>query len=284
MNRKLNPPSSARILTHRVDAYAREHDLSPKRIRDWISYMILAGQLDQANASAGDGGPRFAIKGAVAIEMRLPTRARTTKDMDLVLDNMGEAGLVVALRAALETDYQGFNFRVKGEPYPMPNNTIRVDVALEYKGRSWGTIQVDLSGPEGGCTEMEHVEALRLEPFGLITPEDLPCLSVRYHIAQKIHAMTEPPLDDGTPNERFRDLVDLLLMRELVTDIGMVRVACEEVFAIRGTHAWPPMLQPPAFWEQPFAALAVEVDLGVLHLHDAVREARAFLTAIENAS
>lgn len=166
----------------------------------------------------------------------------------------------------------------------MPNNTVRVDVALEYKGRSWGTIQVDLSGQEGGRTEVERVEALGLEPFGLNTPEDLPCLSLRYHIAQKIHAMTEPPLDDATPNERFRDLVDLLLMRELVTDFGGVRVACEEVFAIRGTHTWPPVVQPPAFWEEPFGALAAEVELGAQRLHDAVCEAQAFLDAIENAS
>lgn len=102
MNRQRTPPSSARILTQRADAYAREHGLSPKRIRDWISYMILGGQLEQANANAD--GPRFTIKGAVAIEMRLPARARATRDIDLILDNMVDAGLVATLRDALQTD------------------------------------------------------------------------------------------------------------------------------------------------------------------------------------
>lgn len=119
----------------------------------------------------------------------------------------------------------------------MPNASVRVEVALEYEGRGWGTIQVDLSPREGDRTEVELVEPLRLEPFGLDTPSALPCLSLRYHIAQKIHAMTEPPHEEGTPNERFRDLVDLLLMRELTADLGGVRAACVEVFAIRATHS-----------------------------------------------
>lgn len=264
-----------------MDAYARERGLPPKRVRDWISYMILGGQLEHASASAEE--PRFTIQGAVAIEMRLPAKARATKDIDLVIEAPANGELTGALRDALEDGYQGFTFRVKGEPHVMPNNAVRVDVALEYEGRSWGTIQVDLSAPEGDRTEVELVEPLNLEPFGLETPDALPCLSLRYHIAQKIHAKTEPPLDEGTPNERFRDLVDLLLMKELTTDLAGVRAACVEVFEIRATHDWPPMVEPPAFWEEPFAALAEEVELPIRRLEDAVREAQAFIDAVEEA-
>ena len=166
----------------------------------------------------------------------------------------------------------------------MLNDSVRVDVVLEYRGRNWGTIQVDLSPREGDRTEVELVEPLELEPFGLDTPNALPCLSLRYHIAQKIHAMTEPPLDDETPNERFRDLVDLLLMKELTADLGGVRAACVDVFTIRATHEWPPVLGPPEFWNEPFAALAEEVELPVRRLEDAVREAQRFIDAIERAA
>jgi hypothetical protein len=158
-----------------------------------------------------------------------------------------------------------------------------VDVALDYRGRSWGTVQVDLSPREGESTEVELVEALALEPFGLSTPEALPCLALRYHIAQKIHAMTEPPRDEDTQNERFRDLVDLLLMRELTSDLGGVRAACVEVFEIRNTHDWPPQLDPPAFWQEPFAKLAEEVELGVSSLEEAIRKAQTFIEAIDGA-
>jgi len=251
----------------------------PKRVRDWISFMILGGRLERASSSAE--GPRFTIKGAVALEMRLPSKARATKDLDLVVDDLAEGDLVGALREALDGGYQGFVFRVKGEPYVMPNDSVRVDVALEYRGRGWGTIQVDLSPREGDSTEVEMVEPLSLEPFRLDTPDVLPCLSLRYHIAQKIHAMTAPPVDEETPNERFRDLVDLLLMRELATDLGGVREACKKVFEVRAAHGWPPALNPPTFWVEPFAALAEEVDLPVRTLDEAVQEARAFIRAIE---
>ena len=75
--------------------------------------------------------------------------------------------------------------------------------------------------------------------------------------------MTQPPKGDEEANERFRDLADLLLMRELAPELAGVREACVEVFALRDTHAWPPAVDPPEAWEEPFAALAVELKLSV---------------------
>ena len=140
---------------------------------------------------------------------------------------------------------------------------------------------MDLSPGEGDTTEVEFVEPLALEPFGLDTPPPLPCLSLRYHIAQKIHGMTQPPKGDEEANERFRDLADLLLMRELVPDLAGVREACVQVFALRGTHAWPPAVGPPEVWEKPFAALAAELELAVSTLAEGVEEAAAYIDEIE---
>ena len=36
-------------------------------------------------------------------------------------------------------------------------------------------------------------------------PAQLPCLPLRFHVAQKLHGMTLPPRP-GKQNERFRDL------------------------------------------------------------------------------
>jgi hypothetical protein len=95
--------------------------------------------------------------------------------------------------------------------------------------------------------------------------------------------MTQPPKGDEAANERFRDLADLLLMRELATDLVGLREACIEVFALRGTHAWPPPLDPPPAWEEPFAALAGELELPMTALAEAVEEARALIAEIEAA-
>jgi hypothetical protein len=114
---------------------------------------------------------------------------------------------------------------------------------------------------EGGASEVELVDALELEPFGLFTPSASPCLSLRYHIAQKIHGMTNLSAQENVSNERFRDLADVLLLRDLVEDLPAVRAACLEVFAFRGTHAWPPVLEPPAFWEELYTELAAGLEL-----------------------
>lgn len=68
-------PHSARVLGQWVDAYARERGLVPKRVRDWVSYMVLAGRLERANSESGDSS--FTIKGAVALETS-PSGSRVT--------------------------------------------------------------------------------------------------------------------------------------------------------------------------------------------------------------
>jgi hypothetical protein len=241
--------------------------------------MIIGGRLEEVSSSSA--GARFTIKGAVALEMRLPERARATKDIDLVIDGADDGDPAAVLGEALEGDYQDFSFRVKGEPYVMPNNAVRVEVAMDYRGRSWSTVQVDLSRREGRATEVELVDALELEPFGLSTPSALPCLSLRYHIAQKIHGMTQPAVEKDASNERFRDLADVLLLRQLVENLPAVRAACLEVFAFRGTHGWPPALEPPTFWEELYPELAAGLELAEKTLEEAVREARAFIGAID---
>jgi hypothetical protein len=142
---------------------------------------------------------------------------------------------------------------------------------------------VDLSRQEGKATEVELVDALELEPFGLSTPSALPCLSLRYHIAQKIHGITQPAVEEDASNERLRDLADVLLLRQLVEDLPAVRAACVEVFAFRGTYGWPLTFEPPAFWEDLYAELAEGLELEEKTLEEAVREARAFIEAIDAA-
>jgi len=272
-------PHSARVLGQWVDGHARERGLAPKRVRDWVSYMVLAGRLEQVNAESEVA--TFTIKGAVALEMRFPAGARATKDIDIIAEAVDERELAEVLEQVLAEGYQGFTFRIKDDPYEMPHDSVRFQVALEYRGRSWSTVQVDLSRGEGDATEVELVNPLALEPFGLDTPPALPCLSLRYHMAQKIHGMTQPPKADEEANERFRDLVDLLLMREIASDLAGVRDACVEVFALRGTHAWPPAMHPPEIWEAPFAALAAELELPVSTLAEGVEAAVAFIGEIE---
>ena len=93
---------------------------------------------------------------------------------------------------------------------------------------------------------------------------------VRYQIAQKLHACTEPPAD-GRRNDRFRDLIDLLLLEELVEDSDWdgLRAACEEIFELRNMHKRPPVVTIFDGWSDTYPALAAEVAFPISDANDA---------------
>jgi hypothetical protein len=101
------------------------------------------------------------------------------------------------------------------------------------------------------------VPALTVSEFGLEGPVAVCCLSLRYQVAQKIHACTER--FDERENERVHDLIDLLLMQELIEDYARVRAACLEIFKLRATHAWPPVLGVEPGWPDVYSALAADL-------------------------
>ena len=258
--RPTGPPPSAGVLARYAQSYARELGVAEGRVREWVAYMIMAGVLERAKSV---GFPRFIVKGGVALEFRLRDRARATKDIDIVLRDQ-EADLCRRLEQAVTGDaFKGFSFRRKGEPLLLDNGAVNMEFAVTYRGQPWTSISVDIARAEAGESDVEWVDAIVLtDVFGVTGPAQLPCLPLRFHVAQKLHGMTVPPRP-GKQNERFRDLVDLLLMEAMIThDYAALREACELVFSTRHTHPWPPDLNSaPSHWARPFAELARELEL-----------------------
>lgn len=266
------------MLARYAQAYARQVGVNEGRVRAWVSYMIMAGMFERAVAEPS--GYQFTVKGGVALELRLRDRARASKDIDVVLHD-ADADLARALERVLTAGaYQGFEFRRKGEPLLLDNGTVNMEFGVTYRGGTWTSIVADIARAEQGEAEFELVPAIRLiEGFGVTGPDHLPCLPLRLHVAQKLHGMTLPPRP-GKRNERFRDLIDLLLMEELVTDYAGLREACEAVFRARGTHSWPPVLEAPRHWMEPFARLVEELRLPVADADQAIARVRAFVGRI----
>jgi len=277
------PPPSAGVLARYAQAYARELGVADGRVRAWVAYMIMAGVLER-NESAGS--PRFIVKGGVALELRLRDRARATKDIDIVLRDP-RADLANSLEEALTGEpYQGFSFRRKGQPLLLDNGAVNMEFAVTYRGQPWTSISVDIARAEAGEADVEWVDAIALtDVFGVTGPAQLPCLPLRFHVAQKLHGMTLPPRP-GKQNERFRDLVDLLLMDAMLTqDDGALREACELVFSTRNTHPWPPDLTAaPPYWARPFAELAKELELPDTNVEAALASVRRLVARVLGAA
>jgi len=210
--------------------------------------MSLIGALDRVRA---DEQPRFLIKGGISMELRLGLGARSTQDVDIVFRGR-TTELLDALEEAFEHPYSGFDFRRKGEPQDIRDTgSKRLALQVSFQQRTWQTLTVEIARPEANESDLVR-SAISLADFKLLSPEHVTCLSLRYQIAQKIHAVTEEPAD-GRPNLRHWDLIDLILLRALLEeDIWRVREACVRTFEDRGTHAWPPTLKVPDAWSEPY--------------------------------
>lgn len=162
---------------------------------------------------------------------------------------------------------------------------MRMDIKLAYKGKPWGTVQLEVAPAEGQAgQEIDRVPARPLDPVQIEGPERIACVSVRYQIAQKIHACTEI-YSDGRENDRFRDLIDLQLLRDLVEDgvLLAVREACIEIFELRNKHTWPPDVTVHPSWPAGFAAMAADIGFYTDDVEIAADDLRQFISEIDSA-
>lgn len=273
------PPSRHSHLERLLSDYSKARGIAPDRARRWVSTMTLIGALERVQ---DDNGPCFLIKGGVSMELRLGVTARATRDVDIVFRGPA-AELLEALDEAFEQPYSGFEFRRKDEPEEIHNTgSRRLSIQVSFQHKDWQTLTAEIARPESDEAELV-LPAISLADFKLDSPERVACLSLRYQIAQKIHAVTEQPAD-GRVNLRFRDLIDLLLLGTLVEDLRAVREACHEVFRIRAKQAWPPCLRTPAAWEAPFAVLATELGFAITDVHLAAEQARTLIALIDTGT
>lgn len=279
---KLRRPATPRTKTaleQMVGRYSKHYEVPQARIRNWISFMILAGALERVQDDAGASA--FIIKGGVALELRLQLRARATRDFDAMFrEQFGE--MLEVLDAALREPYGDFRLTRRGDIRDLAGKAKRMEIQVLYRDKPWAKVQMEVSAGDGLPIEAECVPATDLSELGLDGPEYIHCLATRFQIAQKIHAVTAPP-PEGRQNDRYRDLVDLWLLRELGTDLVLVRQACEDVFRARAMHAWPPDVYVPDQWADPFGRLAGEVGLPTTDVNEAADALRAYIDGIAAA-
>ena len=149
-------PGPTERLEKRLARVAREQGIDQERLRRWVSFLALCGVLERALSESVLGG--YYLKGGVAMELRFAQRARATKDLDLGIEGT-RAGRLQALSAALRLGFDQFTFRVKAQTRDMEQaDTIRVQVSVQYRTRSWQTIEVDL-----GPASSEQIDLI--EPY-----------------------------------------------------------------------------------------------------------------------
>jgi hypothetical protein len=268
-------PKTEKQLGRLVSNYAEASGLGVRRVRQRVSAMAFLGALDRVREEDSSG--RFLIKGGIACELRFQNQARATRDLDALFHGSLDE-LLTDLDTAFATAYSGFSFSYTPPEAVRETSAHRFDIKLAYQGRGWATLRVEVSPPEGQAHEPEPVPALSISEFGLTGPTEIACLSLRFQIAQKIHACTERFPD--RENERVHDLIDLQLMEELIEDYSRVKAASIEIFELRGTHAWPPTLTAEPNWPDTYRKLAAELDFPTKDLDDAITRVQGLIDEI----
>lgn len=242
--------------------------------------MIVTAVLDRVRDE--DGEPIFLVKGGVAMELRLQLRARATGDYDAAFRSRTEE-VIDHLDEALAQPWNSFDLTRDAPDIIANTRAVRVRLRLAYKGRSWGSVKLEMAPLEGKMgRELDRVKATPLDQLQVPLPEAANCVSLRYQVAQKLHACTEV-FDEGRENDRFRDVMDILLVEDLLHDIGLahVREACVDIFTVRQKHAWPPTVTVYESWRAPFAALARQNGFTPEDIGEATTALATLIAAIE---
>jgi hypothetical protein len=173
-------PKQVERLEKTLGRVAREQGLDQERLRRWVSFLALCGVLE----SAVEKGviDIYYLKGGVAMELRFARAARTTKDFDLGLRG-NRAERIRRLSEVLQLSFDEFTFRLKPEQHEMElADTVRVEVAVEYKTRAWQTIEVDLGPGEAREVDLVTPAIEGVAEMGLPITNQVRCLGINEQV------------------------------------------------------------------------------------------------------
>lgn len=273
---------SAQAFRAALDAHIRSEsiarDLPPDRLRRRVVIERIVARLVDADA---DG---WIVKGGVALETRLPYRARMTRDLDVAgtTGSRDQAAVVEEVAEALEQDSAGdlFEFEITGVSEIAADAAGQPGWRLSVDARLGGSI-FDRTRVEVVVRDDEIVGVEQLELPNSLAFADLPAVTARFvdprqHFAEKLHAFTRDYGDRD--NSRVKDLPDMLLLIEdgLEPDAQLAATVAH-VFAVRDTHAVPGALaEPGPAWKERYPIEVAYLDVSPRTLDDAMAVLRAF--------
>ncbi|MHB8340488.1 MAG: nucleotidyl transferase AbiEii/AbiGii toxin family protein [Mycobacteriales bacterium] len=211
-------PASRNVLNAWVNQAQEQVGLDTGRLGWLIASTVVVAALQRAIDA--DGRSRFLLKGGTYLQHRMSWTSRPTKDIDGLVRGDIEDFLTV-LDDALRPPWGSLSLtRSPIEVINSPGKIVkprRFDVLVSLKGQLWRRIQVEIAPDEADASdEQDILPPPSLHYFGLPTPDHLLGIAIRFQIAQEIHACTDPHQPPALRNDRARDAVDLLLLRDFV--------------------------------------------------------------------
>ena len=291
-------PNSARTLDAWIIQAQERVGVDHGRLGWLVASTVVVAALQRAVDESD--APRFLLKGGTYLQHRLDWAGRSTKDVDGIVRGDID-GFLDALDRSLREAWGPLRLsRTETEVIQTPTRVLRprrFDVKVSLRGVVWRSVKVEISPDEAGIGDHPFVFATpSLSHFGLPSPDALVGIALRFQIAQKLHACTDPHDPPHAVNDRPRDLVDLLLLRDLLasdtaTTDADLRAAGQAVFDTRVAEAeqlglvarhWPPAVQSHPHWPDDYARAAGDAGLTVT-LDDAIAELNDWIGKLDAA-
>lgn len=250
-------PASLRAMRDRLTAAAKREGVVFGRLQQHVGVLVVTQLFATLTDAKGD--PLLLVKGGVSLELRRSILgSRTFKDLatvsrgdiDNVHDRLTEAGA---------EGWEGFtSIFTPSAVFEVPalaSNAYCFTAKVSHLGKPFVSVPIEVSPVEAGNADAyDKIGSEALALVGLPNSEAVPCMTLPWQIAQKIHACTDPA-EAPRSNDRAHGLVDLQLLEALVVDepLGETRAACVAVFAACGKHDWPPTLVALPHWPAIYA-------------------------------
>lgn len=253
-----------RALEDRLRNESRRTGIALVWLRKMVAFERLMARL------AADQPECWALKGGLALQWRFPDRARTTKDVDLLLTASANSPHSLLVRAAMLDLGDWFGYSVaqplRASEGRLPGGGTRFGVEARLADRVFETFHVDVGWGDPVVEPLERLSPPSLLAFAGIDPCVFPCYPLSQHLAEKAHAYTHPHA--GGESSRVKDLVDIVLIA-LSTPIAgpALHGALVATYRARDNSGLPQQLpEPPEAWDSPFRALVRGTGIGITTL------------------
>lgn len=231
-----------------------------------LFYRLLA----RLTATAAD---RWLLKGGLALELRLPERARATRDVDLDWQAPADE-LVDALIEATRHDAGDFFAFTVERSATSPDRlggSHRFRVVASLAERPFDSFQIDVGlASRQDAGESEWLTTPNVLAFADVEPAIVAAVPVEAQVAEKLHAYTRT-YEGDRQSTRVKDFVDLVLIANLLPlNAERLSDALQSTFHTRDTHPAPELLpEPPDDWRPAFRELVgtvgMQTDIAAAH-------------------
>jgi len=265
-----------RVLEQRLRTHNLQTGVPLVRLRKMIAFDRFLARLLR------DQPEGWVVKGGLALQLRLGTRARTTKDMD-VLTLLKTEEITQALRKAGSIDLgDWFAFEVADptQDLTIEHGGIRHTIQTSLDGRPFEQFHIDVGVGDPLVDTVEFLNTPPLLNFADLSSTRVPCYPITQQIAEKFHAYTRP--HKSGESSRVKDYVDILLMAGLGAISGAhLLQAIQATFTAMATHGVPRSVPPPPpNWETELRRMSKEVGINLSSLEQSYEFIQSFLNPI----